>query len=335
MIKDPLHDLPTFADIEDAALRLRGVVVDTPLLRSDALDAAVGAPVWIKPENLQRTGSFKMRGAWNRISRIGAADRSKGVVAFSSGNHAQGVAESAKILGMKAVIVMPADAPRAKIEAALGRGADVRLYDRVKESREAIAAAIAHKTGAPTIRPFDDSWIMAGQGTAGLEAANDARALGVAFGSLICNASGGGLIAGVAIAFEALSPSTEVWAAEPAGHDDLIRSLAAGSIVKNEPGIRSIADALLTETPGVLTFEVHKRALKGGFAATNHELLDAMSFAFHHLKLVVEPGGAASLAVLLNNRAHFATRGPVLIVLSGGNVDPELYAQAIARPPPA
>jgi threonine dehydratase len=333
MITDPLRDLPAFADIEDAAARLKGVTVHTPLLRSEALDATIGAPVWIKPENLQRTGSFKMRGAWNRISRIAEADRAKGVVAFSSGNHAQGVAESAKILGMKAVIVMPADAPRAKIEAARGRGADVRLYDRVKESREAIAAAIAEQTGAPTIRPFDDSWIMAGQGTAGLEAANDARALGFSFGSLICNASGGGLIAGLATAFEALSPSTELWAAEPAGHDDLIRSLAAGQIVRNEPGIRSIADALLTETPGVLTFEVHKRALTGGFAATNDQLLDAMSFAFHHLKLVVEPGGAASLAVLLSNRKHFAARGPVLIVLSGGNVDPEIYSQAISRPP--
>jgi threonine dehydratase len=276
-----------------------------------------------------------MRGAWNRISRIPDADRSRGVVAFSSGNHAQGVAESAKLLGLKAIIVMPSDAPKAKIDAARGRGAQIRLYDRVRESREGIAAEIAEQTGATTIRPFDDGWIMAGQGTAGLEAVRDAEAQGVRFGSVVCNASGGGLIAGVALAFEALSPATEVWAAEPVGHDDLIRSLAAGKRLSNEPGYRSIADALLTPEPGVLPFEVHKRRLKGGFAATNDQLLDAMSFAFHYLKLVVEPGGACSLAVLLSNREHFAKRGPVLVVLSGGNVDADMYAKAIARPPPA
>ena len=335
MITNPLKDLPTFADVEDAAKRIEGVAMRTPLLRNETLDAVVGAPVWIKPENLQRTGSFKMRGAWNRISRIPETDRRKGVVAFSSGNHAQGVAESAKLLGMHATIVMPSDAPKAKIEAARGRGAEVRLYDRVKESREGIAAEIAQRTGATTVRPFDDAWIMAGQGTSGLEAAQDAKAPGVTFGSLICNASGGGLLSGIAVAFEALSPSTEVWAAEPAGHDDLIRSLVAGKIVANEPGYRSIADALLTPEPGVLPFEIHKRRVKGGFAASNDQLLDAMSFAFHHLKLVVEPGGACSLAVLLNSRRHFAERGPVLIVLSGGNVDAEMFSQAIARKPPA
>ncbi len=334
MITDPLHDLPTFEDIEDAAERIRGVTVHTPLLRSDALDAAVGTPVWIKPETLQRTGSFKMRGAWNRISRIPEADRAKGVVAFSSGNHAQGVAESARILGMDSTIVMPADAPAAKIESTRLRGATVRLYDRIKESREAIAAEIAAQSGATTVRPFDDSWIMAGQGTAGLEAARDAAAMRVTFGSLICNASGGGLLAGVAVAFEALSPSTDVYVAEPAGHDDLIRSLAERKIVSNAPGVRSIADALMSPEPGVLPFEIHKRRVRGGFTATNEDLLDAMSFAFHHLKLVVEPGGANALAVLLNNRKHFAGRGPVLIVLSGGNVDAEMFASAIARTPP-
>lgn len=335
MITDPLRDLPTLADIEDAALRLKGVIVHTPLLRSDALDAAVGAPVWIKPEMLQRTGSFKMRGAWNRISRIPDADRSKGVVAFSSGNHAQGVAETAKVLGMKATIVMPSDAPAAKIESTRRRGAEVRLYDRINESREAISAEIAARSGATTIRPFDDSWIMAGQGTAGREAALDAAAMGVTFGSLICNASGGGFLGGVAVAFEALSPSTEVYVAEPEGHDDLIRSLDAKKIVTNAPGVRSIADALMSPAPGVLAFEIHKRRVKGGFTASNDQLLDAMSFAFHHLKLVAEPGGANALAVLLNNRAHFAARGPVLIVLSGGNVDAEMFTKAIARTPPA
>lgn len=334
MITDPLKDLPTFADVEDAAQRIHGITFRTPLLRFDVLDKAVGAPVWIKPETLQRTGSFKMRGAWNRISRIPEADKPKGVVAFSSGNHAQGVAESARILGLKSTIVMPADAPRAKIESTKRRGAEVRLYDRVNESREAIAAELVAATGATTVRPFDDAWIMAGQGTAGLEAAQDAAAQGVTFGSLICNASGGGLLAGVALAFEALSPKTEVYVAEPDGHDDLIRSLAARKIVSNAPGIRSIADALMSPEPGVLPFEIHKRRVAGGFTATNDQLLDAMSYAFHNLKLVVEPGGANALAVLLNNRQHFATRGPALIILSGGNVDADMFAQAIARTPP-
>lgn len=333
MITDPLRDLPTFADIEDAAVRVKDVTVRTPLLRFDALDEAVGAPVWVKPETLQRTGSFKMRGAWNRISRIAEGDRSKGVVAFSSGNHAQGVAESARLLGMKATIVMPSDAPAAKIASTRRRGAEVRLYDRVKESREAIAAAIAGASGATTVRPFDDSWIMAGQGTAGLEAARDAAAMGVTFGSLICNASGGGLLAGMAVAFEGVSPDTEVYVAEPEGHDDLIRSLAARQIVSNAPGIRSIADALMSPEPGALTFEIHKRRVRGGFTASNDQLLDAMSFAFHNMKLVVEAGGANGLAVLLNNRAHFAARGPVLVVLSGGNVDADMFARAIARAP--
>ena len=333
MITDPLRDLPTFADIEDAAVRVKDVTVRTPLVRFDALDEAVGAPVWVKPETLQRTGSFKMRGAWNRISRIPEGDRSKGVVAFSSGNHAQGVAESARLLGMKATIVMPSDAPAAKIASTRRRGAEVRLYDRVKESREAIAAAIAGASGATTVRPFDDSWIMAGQGTAGLEAAGDAAAMGVTFGSLICNASGGGLLAGMAVAFEGVSPDTEVYVAEPEGHDDLIRSLAARQIVSNAPGIRSIADALMSPEPGALTFEIHKRRVRGGFTASNDQLLDAMSFAFHNMKLVVEPGGANGLAVLLNNRAHFAARGPVLVVLSGGNVDADMFARAIARAP--
>ncbi len=334
MITDPLRDLPTFADIEDATLRVRDVTTHTPLLRFDALDEVVGAPVWVKPETLQRTGSFKMRGAWNRISRIPEADRAKGVVAFSSGNHAQGVAESARLLGMKATIVMPSDAPASKIASTRRRGAEVRLYDRVKDSREAIAAEIAGKSGATTVRPFDDSWIMAGQGTAGLEAARDAEKLGVRFGSLICNASGGGLLAGFAVAFEGVSPETEIYVAEPEGHDDLIRSLAARAIVSNAPGIRSIADALMSPEPGALTFEIHKRRVRGGFTASNDQLLDAMSFAFHHMKLVVEPGGANGLAVLLNNRAYFAERGPVLVVLSGGNVDADMFARAIARPPP-
>ncbi|MEZ5939677.1 MAG: pyridoxal-phosphate dependent enzyme, partial [Hyphomonadaceae bacterium] len=217
MIIDPWTDLPTFGDVEDAAARIAGVCVRTPLLRFDDVDRELGFPVFFKPENLQRTGSFKMRGAWNRISRIPEADRAKGVVAFSSGNHAQGVAESARLLGMKATIVMPADAPAAKIESTHRRGAEVVLYDRIKESREEIGARLADREGATVVRPFDDAFIMAGQGTAGLEAFRDAQDRDVRFGSVICNASGGGLLAGVSLVFEEMSPQTEVFVAEPAG----------------------------------------------------------------------------------------------------------------------
>lgn len=331
MISDPLHDLPAFEDIEDAAKRIADVCFRTPLLRNEALDERVGFPVWVKPESLQRTGSFKMRGAWNRISRIPDDEKMNGVVAFSSGNHAQGVAESARLLGIQATIVMPADAPAAKIESTRRRGAEVRLYDRYKESREAIAKEIGARAGATVIRPFDDAWIMAGQGTVGLEALRDATAVGVDFGSVICNASGGGLIAGLALAFNEITQSTEVYAAEPEGHDDLIRSLAAGRIIETKDAKPSIADALMSPAPGVLPFELHKRFLKGGFAATDDQLLEAMAVAFHDLKLVVEPGGAASLAVLLNNREHFKARAPVLVVLTGGNVDPEMFRRALER----
>jgi threonine dehydratase len=329
MISDPSRDLPTFEDIEDAAKRVADVCFRTPLVRSDALDERLGFPVWVKPETLQRTGSFKMRGAWNRISRIPETERGRGVVAFSSGNHAQGVAESARILGMSATIVMPADAPAAKIASTRRRGAEVRLYDRYRESREAIANEIAGRTGATTVKPFDDAWVMAGQGTVGLEALRDATAVGVDFGSVVCNASGGGLIAGVALAFNEIARSTEVYAAEPAGHDDLIKSLAAGRIVETSEAPPSIADALLSRAPGVLPFALHQRFLKGGFAVTDDMLLQAMAVAFQDLKLVVEPGGAASLAVLLNNRERFKGRGPVLIILSGGNVDPEMFQRAL------
>ncbi len=333
MITNPLADLPTLEDIEDAARRIEGVTVRTPLLRSDELDAYVGAPVWLKCENLQRTGSFKMRGAWNRISRIPEADRPRGVVAFSSGNHAQGVAESARMLGMAATIVMPADCPKAKIDSTRRRGATVRLYDRYTESREAIGAEIAERTGATMVRPYDDAWIMAGQGTAGREAILDAREQGVTFDSLICNASGGGLMAGVSTAFAGLSPETRLFAAEPVGFDDTIRSLAAGEIVANQPGLKSIADAIMTPQPGDLTFAVNRKLVAGGFAVSDDQMLDAMAFAFTHQKLVVEPGGAACLAALLAYRSEFAGGGPVLVILSGGNVDPEMFARAISRPP--
>lgn len=320
---------PGFADVEDAAARLRGLAFETPLLRSDALDAATGARVWIKAEALQRTGSFKFRGAYNRISRLHEAELAAGVVAFSSGNHAQGVAEAARRTGCPAVIVMPSDAPAVKVEATRGYGAEVVFYDRFTESREAISAALAGERGAVLVPSFDDPFIIAGQGTAGLEAARQLEAAGARADLLVCPVSGGGLIAGIALAFEALSPATRVWSAEPQGFDDHLRSLAAGRRTANAPGARSVCDALLAPAPGELTWAVNGPRLGGGAVVADADCLAAMAFAFRHLKLVLEPGGAIALAAVLSGAVEARGR-TVLVVASGGNVDPALYAQALA-----
>ncbi len=320
---------PAFADVEDAARRLDGLAVRTPLLRSDALDAACGGRVWVKAECLQRTGSFKFRGAWNRISRLNADERRAGVVAFSSGNHAQGVAEAARLVGCPAVIVMPADAPAVKVENTRALGAEVVFYDRFTQSREAISAALAAERGAVLVPSFDDPFIIAGQGTVGLEAARQLAGEGAQANVLACCVSGGGLIAGVALAFEALSPETAVWSAEPAGFDDHARSLQAGARVANAPGARSLADALLAPAPGELTWAINARRLAGGVTADDGEMLAAMRFAFRHLKLVLEPGGAVALAAALAGRLELAGR-TALLIASGGNVDAELYGRALA-----
>ena len=315
--------------MRDAADRLKGHAVVTPLLRSEALDAAVGARVFVKAECLQRTGSFKFRGAYNRLSRLTTQEREAGVVAFSSGNHAQGVADAARLVGCPAVIVMPADAPAIKVDATRGYGAEVVLYDRFTESREAIAARIGEERGAVVVPSFDDPFIIAGQGTAGLEVIGQLVAFGLTADDLICPASGGGLMAGIGLAFEALSPTTRLWSAEPAGFDDHARSLAAGERVSNASDARSLCDALLAPQPGALTWPINRKRLSGGLAATDAEALAAMAFAFRHLKLVLEPGGAVGLAALLSGRLKHAD-GVVVVIASGGNVDPETFAQALA-----
>lgn len=320
---------PTFRDVEQAAERLGGLAVETPLLRSDALDEATGARVFVKAEALQRTGSFKFRGAYNRISRLDEAERRAGVVAFSSGNHAQGVAEAARRVGCPAVIVMPSDAPAVKVDATRGYGAQVVFYDRFTQSREAISAALAAERGAVLVPSFDDPYIIAGQGTAGLEAARQLAAVGATADALVCPVSGGGLLAGIALAFEALSPATGLWSAEPAGFDDHALSLAAGGRVANAPGARSICDALLAPAPGELTWSINGRRLVGGATADDGEALAAMAFAFRHLKLVLEPGGALGLAAVLSGAVPAKGR-TVLVIASGGNVDPALYARALA-----
>ncbi len=321
--------LPTFDDVLDAADRLAGLATETPLLRADALDEAAGGWVFVKAEALQRTGSFKFRGAYNRISRLTTDERRAGVVAFSSGNHAQGVAAAARMVGCPAVIVMPADAPRIKVEATRSYGAEVVFHDRFTQSREEIAARIADERGAVLVPSFDDPFVIAGQGTAGLEAVRQLQAMSMQADVLVCPVSGGGLIAGVAMAFEALSPATRLYAAEPAGFDDHAASLAAGRRIQSPPGARSLCDALLAPTPGALTFAINQRLLAGGLVVTDDEAMAAMAFAFRHLKLVVEPGGAVGLAALLSGKLPLEGRTAV-VVASGGNVDPELYAQVLA-----
>ncbi|WP_207456622.1 threonine/serine dehydratase [Azospirillum sp. SYSU D00513] len=318
-----------FQDIEAAAERLRGWAVETPLIENPHLNERVGGRILIKPENLQRSGAFKFRGAYNRLCQLDEAQRRAGVVAWSSGNHAQGVAAAAKLLGMPAAIVMPQDAPRLKIENTRNYGADVRLYDRWRESREEIAMGIARERGAVTVPPYDDPHIMAGQGTAGLELARQARAIGAPVEQLIVGCSGGGLIAGIATAVKHLEPDARIYSAEPAGFDDLARSLAGGERVSNAPGATSICDALMAPTPGQLTFPIHQALLSGGLTVTDEEVAQAMAYAFLVLKLVVEPGGAVGLAAVLSGKIQTAGH-TTAILLTGGNVDPDSFGRIIA-----
>lgn len=324
MSPGPAPDTVSLDDVREAAARLRGVAVRTPLLRDTPLDAVTGGRLLIKAEPLQRTGSFKFRGAYNTISRIDA----ESVVAWSSGNHAQGVALAAALLGKRATIVMPADAPRMKQERTRTLGAEIVLYDRGGRSREAIGAAIAERTGAAIVRPYDDPRVIAGQGTVGLEIVEQAAEAGLEPDLAVVCCGGGGLTAGCATALTALVPGIAVFTAEPEGHDDTARSLARGERVANPPGVRSICDALLAEAPGELTFAINRRLLAGGLVVSDAEVRRAMAAAFTELKLVAEPGGAVALAAVLAGRIDCRGR-TVAIVLSGGNVDPELYAEAI------
>ncbi len=320
--------IPGFDDVRAAAMRLAGRARRTPLLAGTPLDARTGGRVLLKLETLQHTGSFKFRGAYNRLSQIDAGRRSAGVVAFSSGNHAQGVAAAAGLLGIPATIVMPADAPRVKMQNTLALGAEVVEYDRQRESREAIAERLAHERGAVLVPSFDDPDIVAGQGTVGLEIAEQALEAGVSLDDVVVCTSGGGLVAGVALAINALSPPTRIWSAEPEGHDDHRRSLEAGRRVSNAPGTRSICDALLAPEPGVLTFEINRRLLAGGLAVGDDDVRGAIAYAARVLKLVVEPGGAVALAAVLSGRIE--TRGrTVAVVLSGGNVDDALLCDVL------
>src|SRR5215470_11736049 len=319
----------TPADIDAAAKVIAPYAVRTPLLWHPVLNDRLGTKVFLKPELLQRTGSFKFRGAFNKLSSIPQEERGGGVVAFSSGNHAQGVAAAAKILHMQATIVMPQDAPVSKRERTKSYGAEVVLYDRDREDREAIAREIAGKRGATLVRPYDDPFVIAGQGTAGREIAEDMAALGLTPDIVVAPASGGGLIAGVATAVKARFPQAEIIVAEPEAFDDHTRSLRAGKREAHQAAGRTICDALMASIPGELTFAINSRLLSRGVTASDDEVAAAVGFAYRELKLVVEPGGAVGLAALLAGRINAKGKN-VVIVLSGGNVDADLFAKLVA-----
>jgi threonine dehydratase len=320
----------TIDDVADAARRLDGVAVRTPLLESPALEARIGERVLIKAETFQRVGAFKFRGAYNRLSRLTDDERTRGVVAFSSGNHAQGVALAGRALGMPVLIVMPSDAPKVKAEATRNYGAEIRFYDRARENREAIAAELAAARGAVVVPAFDDPFVIAGQGTVGLEIVEQSRAMGERIIQVIGPVGGGGLMGGVSVAIRAHAPWARIWGVEPEGFDDTRLSLEAGERRGAPPSPRSICDALESPMPGRLTFPLLKANLAGAVAVDDAEVAEAMRFAFQELKLVVEPGGAVALAALLSRKITPAGPGATVIILSGGNVDAAMFSRVLA-----
>ncbi|MEI4481540.1 MULTISPECIES: threonine ammonia-lyase [unclassified Phyllobacterium] len=317
------------ADIEAAAKRLSGQLMPTRLMESESLNDRYNARIFFKPECLQRTGSFKFRGAYNRISQFTPEEKKRGIVAFSSGNHAQGVASSARIFGIKAVIIMPSDAPQVKVDNTRSYGAEVVFFDRYTESRDVIAAPFIEERGMVLVPPYDDPSIIAGQGTIGLEIADEAKERGITLDDVFVPSGGGGLISGVSIAVKARSPQTRIWGVEPENFDDLRRSLVAGEIRSNETGYRSICDAILTAQPGDLTFPINRQNLAGGIAVSDIAVRKAMREAASHLKLVVEPGGSVGLAALASGEVDIKGK-TVAVVLSGGNVDLDSFSKLIA-----
>ncbi len=319
---------PRFGDVEDAAGRISGVAVQTPLLESPQLNERVGGRLFVKAECLQRTGSFKFRGAYNRISRLTEAQRRRGVVAFSSGNHAQGVAAAAALLGVPATIVMPSDAPAVKITSTRALGARTVLYDRRNESREEIADDLAAKQGATLVPPFDDPVIVAGQGTCGLEIFKQAQAVGVHLDAVLVPTSGGGLASGIALALEQCSPETKVITVEPVGLDDFARSLRAGRRTHNRGALSPFCDALAVATPGRIPFAILHRRRAAGVTVTDSDAAAAMVTAFAQFRIVTEPSGAVALAAALHGRVRIAGKC-VAVVCSGGNVDPGTFSHAL------
>lgn len=314
--------------IRAAAQRLEGHVRRTPLLSSPFLDELAGRRVWVKPECLQHTGSFKFRGAWSALSALDDATRAKGVIAFSSGNHAQGVALAARMHGVPSVIVMPSDSPALKIANTRAFGAEVVLYDRATESREDIGARLSAERGLTLIKPFDEPEVIAGQGTCGLEIAQQAAEQGIETADVIVCCGGGGLTSGIALALEAEAPGLRVRPAEPQGFDDVARSLRSGAIERNNQTSGNICDAIITPQPGDITWPLIKRLCGPGLVVSEDEALQAMAQAFNRLKVVAEPGGAVALAAALY-RADQIEGDNVIVTISGGNVDPAMFARAL------
>ncbi len=321
--------LPKYADVCAAAERLTGRAVRTPLLESPWLNERTGARLLIKAEPLQRTGSFKFRGAFNCISQIEPAARARGVVAYSSGNHAQAVAAAARLHDTQATIVMPNDAPSVKVTGTRRHGAEIVGYDRGTEIREEIAEQIAREKGATLIRPYEDFNAIAGQGTAGLEIAAECRVRRIAPDVVVVPAGGGGLTAGCALAVSAEMPDAVLYTAEPRDYDDHARSFAAGTRQRvKDMSVGSLCDALLSPEPGERTFAINYRRVRGGITADDGAVLRAMAAAFYHLKLVIEPGGAVALAAVLNGELEIKGK-TVVVVASGGNVDPDIFRLAL------
>lgn len=324
-----MFNLPTAADVTDAAHAISGVAFRTPLLTSHALDAITGGKVFLKPEMLQRGGSFKFRGAYNRLSRIRADGNSARVVAMSSGNHALGVAMAANLLGIRATILMPTDSPGVKRERTAAQGAEIILFDRDKDDRVAMARAIAAEFGAVVVPPYDDPFIVAGQGTVGREIVEDLEKAKLTPDAVLVCCGGGGLLGGIALAVHEQAPSTKLYSVEPEGFDDHARSFVAGERLANEKTSGSLCDGLLSQMPGELTFSINKQHVTAGLVVSEEEVKQAVAFAFRELKLVVEPSGAVALAALLSRRIDVAGQ-TVVAVLTGGNVDPALFTDLLS-----
>jgi threonine dehydratase len=324
-----MKKIPTIDDVLEARERLKEHCVLTPLIESPALNGCAGGRVLVKAECLQRTGSFKFRGAWNCISRLSGESAKGGVVAYSSGNHAQGVAAAAQIMKLPALIVMPSDTPQIKQANTRFYGAEVVTYDRARDDREAIANRIAGERQAVIVPPFEHAQIIAGQGTAGLETIEQAADHGITFDAVLIPAGGGGLTAGNALAFSARSPATKIHTVEPEGFDDHARSLKSGKRERNGQATGSICDALLSPMPGELTFSINQPRLAPGLVVSEAEVKRAMIFAFENLKLVIEPGGAVGLAAILAKKIPTEGR-TIAVIASGGNVDPRLFADILS-----
>ncbi len=322
--------MSNFEMIQAAAGRLEGKAVKTPLLSSPFLDDIAGRPVYVKAECLQHTGSFKFRGAWSAISALSADDRNRGILAFSSGNHAQGVALAAQKHGVLSVIIMPSDAPIVKIENTKALGAEVVLYDRATEDRDSVAALINKDRGLTLVKPFDNAYVIAGQGTCGLEIAQQAADAGVTDAEVLVCCGGGGLTSGIALALEQTAPDFTVRPCEPAGFDDVARSLISGKIESNKQLTGSLCDAIITPSPGEMTFPILNRLCGSGITLTDDECLHAMALAFDRLKIVVEPGGAVGLAAALFHGDALNSE-TAIAVTTGGNVDAAVFKMALDK----